>query len=450
MADVIKYRFRCRRRTAAEWTTVNEVLLDSEIGLEEDTGLGKIGDGSTAWNDLLYTIVGEVNLNGLADGKCLAWNATHGYWYVADRGVAYTAGAGIDINASNPNAPVISSTLGSIALSGNPDTYGDLPTGLGPGDAGKAYLVKADELVYIWNGSAFPDKGNGISLSGNILTSGTALKRQIQGSTVIIQDPTLSFGSKLITPAWSPWPWTTNTQSNTYQTSVVVVRSNESGSLSLSGSYLSLQADILPGWLSLSRNTLSWENVPEGHYSIYVVANFSLGSKGGILLDFISSDSVLPFTNTDAAGGSTAGWTNTIGTLLARNQGNGGYLFFNQSSVCKSHQDLALSGDWLTLAQTGTALLGFRYTETFWNDTDEGTTVVSCLDSSSNVLAAYGLPSGHRFDGSVNNPVGVCIAGAVPAATTIMRLEYQATRHAGTDNNYHAGYYSVCMVPIGA
>lgn len=54
MADTISYRFRLRRRTAAEWTSVNEILLSSEIGHESDTGFLKIGDGITAWNNLAY------------------------------------------------------------------------------------------------------------------------------------------------------------------------------------------------------------------------------------------------------------------------------------------------------------------------------------------------------------------------------------------------------------
>lgn len=60
----IDYRFRLRRRTAANWSALNEVLLDSEIGLESDTRKYKIGDGTTAWNSLGYygdekaTIVG--------------------------------------------------------------------------------------------------------------------------------------------------------------------------------------------------------------------------------------------------------------------------------------------------------------------------------------------------------------------------------------------------------
>jgi hypothetical protein len=44
-----------RQGTAAQWTAANPVLLFGERGMETDTGLGKIGDGTTAWNALGYT-----------------------------------------------------------------------------------------------------------------------------------------------------------------------------------------------------------------------------------------------------------------------------------------------------------------------------------------------------------------------------------------------------------
>lgn len=56
----INYRFRCRRRTAASWTSGNEVLLEGEWGVEldllPDDVKAKIGDGVTAWNDLGYAV----------------------------------------------------------------------------------------------------------------------------------------------------------------------------------------------------------------------------------------------------------------------------------------------------------------------------------------------------------------------------------------------------------
>ena len=47
-----------RRGTAAEWSSVNPILSEGELGFELDTGILKIGDGVTHWNDL-------ANFNGL-------------------------------------------------------------------------------------------------------------------------------------------------------------------------------------------------------------------------------------------------------------------------------------------------------------------------------------------------------------------------------------------------
>jgi hypothetical protein len=43
-----------RRDTAANWTSTNPTLAAGEMGLETDTNLFKIGDGSTAWSALVY------------------------------------------------------------------------------------------------------------------------------------------------------------------------------------------------------------------------------------------------------------------------------------------------------------------------------------------------------------------------------------------------------------
>jgi hypothetical protein len=43
-----------RRDTAANWTSVNPILAQGEIGVETDTQKFKIGTGSTYWNALVY------------------------------------------------------------------------------------------------------------------------------------------------------------------------------------------------------------------------------------------------------------------------------------------------------------------------------------------------------------------------------------------------------------
>jgi hypothetical protein len=47
-------RMQQRRGTAAQWTAANPILSAGEIGFETDTGQFKIGDGTTAWDDISY------------------------------------------------------------------------------------------------------------------------------------------------------------------------------------------------------------------------------------------------------------------------------------------------------------------------------------------------------------------------------------------------------------
>lgn len=60
-------RIQLRRGTAAAWTSANPTLLSGELGLETDTQLYKIGDGSTAWTSLGYARLRDVDTIDLAD-----------------------------------------------------------------------------------------------------------------------------------------------------------------------------------------------------------------------------------------------------------------------------------------------------------------------------------------------------------------------------------------------
>lgn len=58
-------RIQLRRDTAANWTAVNPVLTQGEIGLELNTGKIKIGTGTTAWSSLPYFSLSYSDLSGL-------------------------------------------------------------------------------------------------------------------------------------------------------------------------------------------------------------------------------------------------------------------------------------------------------------------------------------------------------------------------------------------------
>jgi hypothetical protein len=52
-----------RNGTADQWTTSNPTLADGEVGIENDTFNLKIGDGSTAWNNLKYWYIGRESIS---------------------------------------------------------------------------------------------------------------------------------------------------------------------------------------------------------------------------------------------------------------------------------------------------------------------------------------------------------------------------------------------------
>ena len=62
-----------RRDTAANWTSVNPVLAQGELGIETDTLKIKAGDGTTVWNSLGYLIdtggYGTVTSVGVVGGS---------------------------------------------------------------------------------------------------------------------------------------------------------------------------------------------------------------------------------------------------------------------------------------------------------------------------------------------------------------------------------------------
>ena len=50
----VNIRLVTRNDTAENWTTMNPVLLEGEMGIVRENGLIKVGDGTTAWNNLSY------------------------------------------------------------------------------------------------------------------------------------------------------------------------------------------------------------------------------------------------------------------------------------------------------------------------------------------------------------------------------------------------------------
>ena len=68
-----------------------------------------------------------------------------------------------------------------VSIAGQVPTYADLPTGLGPADAGDGYLVEADGRLYVWSGTAFPADGSGAEFRGPQGPVGEKGEQGVQG-----------------------------------------------------------------------------------------------------------------------------------------------------------------------------------------------------------------------------------------------------------------------------
>jgi hypothetical protein len=60
----VNTKIQLRRGTASSWTSTNPTLAAGEIGFESDTGLFKVGDGTTSWSSLDYA---ALPFNGVDD-----------------------------------------------------------------------------------------------------------------------------------------------------------------------------------------------------------------------------------------------------------------------------------------------------------------------------------------------------------------------------------------------
>lgn len=68
-----------------------------------------------------------------------------------------------------------------IEIAGSAATYAALPSNLGPGDAGKGYLVNSDGKLYIWDGTQFPADGSGVAFQGPKGDQGVQGEPGVQG-----------------------------------------------------------------------------------------------------------------------------------------------------------------------------------------------------------------------------------------------------------------------------
>ena len=132
-------QFQFRRGTSSEWSSANPVLAAGEMGIETNTNLFKVGNGSTAWNALAYGgLVGATGAAGVA-GANGATGATGTFSGTTSSAIVTT-----NVTAST------SKTTGALIVTG------------GAGISGNLYVnaIYTDNRYYA-NGSPFLGGGGG-------------------------------------------------------------------------------------------------------------------------------------------------------------------------------------------------------------------------------------------------------------------------------------------------
>ena len=131
-------RMQQRRGTAAEWTASNPVLQAGELGYETDTEQFKIGNGTTAWNDLYYWEGSLPDQDGNS-GKFLTTDGTDASWTEVDALPDQASFAGYFLT-----------TDGSVASWAEVDALPDQT-----GNAG--YYLKTDGTTASWDELSIDD-----------------------------------------------------------------------------------------------------------------------------------------------------------------------------------------------------------------------------------------------------------------------------------------------------
>ena len=155
-----------RNDTAEVWTTKNSILSKGEFGVENDTNKFKIGDGSTAWNDLAYAGADQAAIEDI-----IAQNRDSLYKYTRT-------------DASQSDADAISAALGE-----NTAVQGDIvvitTTVEGSTYEQSAFMYDGAQWAAM-TGKVDADKvilQNDITMAGNYTQVGNLTKEQTKTAT---------------------------------------------------------------------------------------------------------------------------------------------------------------------------------------------------------------------------------------------------------------------------
>lgn len=153
MADIIQIR----RDIAANWTSVNPILAQGELGLETDTRKIKVGDGTTAWNSLVYWDLGTQEY-GYIDEAAAVFTGS-----IQEQTFELTDASTITIEPANGSVQYLTITAGaSRTIDVTNFVDGEVVT-LMINDSSTGSIATWTTVEWVNNGGtapAWPDSGN--------------------------------------------------------------------------------------------------------------------------------------------------------------------------------------------------------------------------------------------------------------------------------------------------
>src|SRR5215472_15300267 len=237
-------QIQLRRDTAAHWTSANPILAEGETGWETDTRKFKLGDGSTAWNTLIYgNTAGPAGPPG-GTGPAGPAGVTGPAGPAGPPGPNWNVGTGLNLVGTAPGTlnltvPVAIANGGTAAttaaaalanLGGLPLTGGTLTGGLTINTGGLTVGGGGASITGAFSTSGNATIGNNLTVTGTSQLNGPV---DIDGGTLAIDVATI--------PTWPGTPAGPNQLANKSYVDSAVASAGSGVFLPLAGGTLTGQ-----------------------------------------------------------------------------------------------------------------------------------------------------------------------------------------------------------------
>jgi len=182
----VQVKMQLRGDTAANWASVNPVLLAREVGLETDTKKVKVGDGTTAWNSLAYfpsIVSGGTVLGNLEIGTTgtLTFEGSTADGFETTLGVINPT-ADRTINLPNQSGTVVVTGNASIVDADIAANAEIAVSKLANGTANQ--VIVTDGTNVSWS--------DDLTLAGNLTVNGTTTT--VNTETLVVKDKNIEMG----------------------------------------------------------------------------------------------------------------------------------------------------------------------------------------------------------------------------------------------------------------